>query len=131
MAEKFKIQKKKKFNCNCICCKFCNEFWTEYKPTSYNTNNKQIKYRKKYYCQYNCYNCLKYIAKKKKQWEIYKSTTGIAIDTKRDQPKIEVKQINIEKDTKEEIIEKIKTLNKRDFQELETKKMETVCFIQY
>ena len=121
MAEKIKI-KKKKYNCNCICCKFCNEFWTEYKPIPNYSNNNQIKYRKKYYCQYNCYNCLKYIEKKKRQWQIYKSTTGIAIDENRDQPKIKIKQINIEKDTKEEIIEKIKTLNTRDFQKLETKK---------
>ena len=121
MAEKIKI-KKKKYNCNCICCKFCNEFWTEYKPILNYSNNNQIKYRKKYYCQYNCYNCLKYIEKKKRQWQIYKSTTGIAIDENRDQPKIKIKQINIEKDTKEEIIEKIKTLNTRDFQKLETKK---------
>ena len=84
MAEKNKIQKNKKSNCNCICCKYCNEFWTEYRPTNNIANNSQIKYRKKYYCRYKCYNCIKYIEKKRKQWEIYKFTIGLTVDTKED-----------------------------------------------
>ena len=47
----------------------------------------KIKFRKKYYCQYNCYNCMKYIEKKKRQWETYKAMSGIEIDEKKNQPK--------------------------------------------
>ena len=51
MAEKFKNLKKKKTLCNCICCKFCNEYWREYKPENKNsyTNEKLIKHKKKYF----------------------------------------------------------------------------------
>ena len=59
MVEKFKNLNKKKT--------FCNEYWREYKPVNKNsyTNEKLIKYKKKYFCEYDCYNCKKYIQKKR------------------------------------------------------------------
>ena len=51
MAEKNKIQKYKKTNCNCICCKFCNDNWTEYKPRKQTIEEQfqidKIKHKKK------------------------------------------------------------------------------------
>ena len=44
------------------------------------------------------------------------------MDTNRNQPKIENIQIDISKDKKETIKEKIKNITKRDFQKIETKK---------
>ena len=53
---------------------------------------------------------------------MYVAASGIEIDTKRNQPKIENIQIDISKDKKETIKEKIKNITKRDFQKIETKK---------
>ena len=123
MAEdKFKKNLKKKNNCNCICCKFCNENWTEFKPSNEKFQNKKIKFRKKYYCNFNCYNCMKYINKKKKQWEIYISTNNVEINQNTKQPEIGNLQINVLKDTKSDIKNKIKNLGEEDFSIIETKK---------
>ena len=108
MAEKNIIQKKSKTRCNCLCCKYCNDYWTEYKPnettSNLNSKNNTIKYRKKYYCDYQCYNCIKYINKKKRQWELYIATTGLEIDYQRNQPKIEKTIIDISNDKKDKVI---------------------------
>ena len=53
---------------------------------------------------------------------MYVAASGTEIYTKRNQPKIENIQIDISKDKKETIIEKIKNITKRDFQKIETKK---------
>ena len=65
---------------------------------------------------------MKYIEKKKRQWETYKAISGIEIDMKKNQPKIKKIKIDVEKDNKKEIIDKIKGISKKDFQTLETKK---------
>ena len=126
MAEKIKNQKKRKIKCNCLCCKYCNDYWTEYKPNPESIEqskpNNKIKYRKKYFCDYQCYNCLKYINKKKRQWELYIATQGIEMDYKKNQPKIEITQIDVTKDKKSEVISKIKRLTTKEFTKLETKK---------
>ena len=73
--------KRNKYYCNCICCKFCNENWTEYRQQTNSLNinedtQKKIRFRKKYYCDYNCNNCIKYIHKKKEQWKMYVAASG-------------------------------------------------------
>ena len=66
MEEKKNSKKKKN---KMLCCKYCNDYWAEYKPNPESIEqskpNNKIKYRKKYFCDYQCYNCLKYINKRK------------------------------------------------------------------
>ena len=55
--DKIYIKKEHKSNeCNCLCCKYCNDFWRPYKPnpTSLNTTVKRIKFKKSFYCNKNC-----------------------------------------------------------------------------
>ena len=124
MEEKFKNLKKKKTLCNCICCKFCNEYWREYKPLNKNsyTNEKVIKYKKKYYCEYDCYNCKKYIQKKKKQWELYLITRDKEQLEENEKSKNNSSIINIDKDDKKEILTKIKNIKQNEFSKIQTKK---------
>ena len=59
---------------------------------------------------------MKYIEKKKRQWETYKAMSDIEMDEKKNQPKIKKIKIDVEKDNKKEIIDKIKRISKKDFQ---------------
>ena len=70
----------------------------------------------------NYYNCMKYIEKKKRQWETYKAMAGIKMDNKKNQSKIEKILIDVNVDVNEEIIDKIKNISKKEFQIIETKK---------
>ena len=65
---------------------------------------------------------MKYIEKKKRQWKTYKAMAGIEMDNKKNQPKIEKLQIDVDVDQNEEIIDKIKNISKKEFQIIETKK---------
>ena len=68
--DKIFIKKENKNNdCNCLCCKYCNDFWRPYKPklTNINTTAKRIKFKKSFYCNKDCLNCKKYIHKKEQQ----------------------------------------------------------------
>lgn len=63
-----RIYIKKNKQCNCLCCKFFNDFWKP-KKTYQNTEIENIppklmKFKKNYFCNKNCTNCLKYIRKK-------------------------------------------------------------------
>ena len=126
--EKFKKTKIKKSYCNCLCCKYCNEYWTEYKPIKNEknfsfSNKSQIKYRKKYYCEYNCYNCEKYIQKKKKQWELYIMTCQKEeLKEKEATGNSNQNLINVSTDKKTEIIQKIKDIKSDEFSKIETRK---------
>ena len=55
---------------------------------------------------------MKYIEKKKRQWEAYKAMAGIEMDSKKNQPKIEKIQIDVDVEGKEEIIDKIKNMGR-------------------
>ena len=59
-------KKKNKQECNCLCCKFCNDYWKPYKPKSKQENiePKKIKFKKEFYCNKGCGNCIKYMHKK-------------------------------------------------------------------
>ena len=60
-----KSRNKKK--CNCLCCKYCNEYWRHYKKNVNQGNippKKSIRFKKEFFCKKDCINCLKYIAKK-------------------------------------------------------------------
>ena len=63
---------------------------------------------------------MKYIDKKKKQWEISKASNNIIINQKTKQPNLDKLQIDILKDKKTEIKDKIKNLGSQDFRRLET-----------
>ena len=75
MVEKNKIQKKSKTRCNCLCCKYCNDYWTEYKPnettSNLNSQNNTIKYRKKFTVITNVIIVLNISTKKKTMGIIY------------------------------------------------------------
>ena len=55
---------------------------------------------------------MKYIEKKKRQWEAYKAMAGIEMDSKKNQPKIEKIQIDVDVEGKEEIKDKIKNMGR-------------------
>ena len=65
---------------------------------------------------------MKYINKKKKQWQMYLATNKVEINQKTKQPVIAKLQINLLEDNKTEIIDKIKNIGPQDFGILETKK---------
>ena len=82
-VDKIYIKKEHKSReCNCPCCKYCNDFWRPYKPnlTSLNTKVKRIKFKKNFYCNRNCLNCKKYIYKKEQQWQEYMISFGLEFD---------------------------------------------------
>ena len=122
--DKIYIKKEHKSKeCNCLCCKYSNDFWRPYKsnPTSLNTTVKRIKFKKSFYCNQNCLNCKKYIHKKEQQWQEYMISSGLEFDEATKQPKIKNLQIDISNDSKNEVSKKIKDLNEKDFQKLDTK----------
>ena len=60
--------------------------------------------------------------KKEIQWKEYMATSGLDFDIETNQPKMESIQINILKDTKTDVINKIKDITINEFQKIEVKK---------
>lgn len=59
--------------------------------------------------------------KKEQQWAEYMISSGLDFDNKTKQPKVKNLQIDIAKDSKNDIIKKIKNLNQEDFQKIKTR----------
>ena len=121
----YKYNKGKRTLCNCLCCKKCNIYWRPLKRDNINNINnpqKSIKFKKEFHCFKECLNCKKYIQKKEEQWKEYMATSGLEFDPITEQPKINNKQIDIDKDDKDTIIKKVKELSLSEFQPIKTKK---------
>ena len=119
----YKYNKGKRTLCNCLCCKKCNIYWRPLKRDNINNINnpqKSIKFKKEFHCFKECLNCKKYIQKKEEQWKEYMATSGLEFDPITEQPKINNKQIDIDKDDKDTIIKKVKELSLSEFQPIKT-----------
>ena len=120
-----KIYKSKRIKqCNCLCCKHCNEYWRPYKKIMNQENlplKKSIKFKKNFFCKKDCINCLKYIAKKERQWKEYIISSGLEFNEKTYQPIISKAQIDIKEDNKNILIKKIKDLTITDFQKIKVR----------
>ena len=80
----------------------------------------------------DCYNCKKYIQKKKKQWEIFLITRNKEQAEKKEKSKNNSSIINIDKNDKKEILAKIKNMKQNHFLKIEKKrwKLYVLCNIK-